>query len=190
MEVHLRSADGLPIEQRKLEVQVQVAAVDALGAEHVVAAPARNGDLGERRGTQQHKRGGQRARPHRAPPGAVGLGLVGRAKSASARSVRRSTSAQRTMILAWPSTVTEADWSPYTTAMAWPRRLQSAWLGWPVLASTVSAVGLADGVGIRFRADRGLEHSALLTGAGPRSAAPSDPLTLGQLGPLGPPAGR
>ena len=29
-----------------------------------------------------------------------------------------------------------------------------------------------------------------LTGAGPRSAAPSDPLTLGQLGPLGPPAGR
>src|SRR6185437_13126921 len=36
------------------------------------------------------------------------------------------------------------------------------------------------------RADRSL----LLTGAGPRSAAPSDPLTLGQLGPLGPPAGR
>src|SRR6185437_6643602 len=29
-----------------------------------------------------------------------------------------------------------------------------------------------------------------LTGAGPRSATPSDPLTLGQLGPLGPPAGR
>src|SRR6185437_14899769 len=33
-------------------------------------------------------------------------------------------------------------------------------------------------------------RSAPLTGAGPRSAAPSDPLTLGQLGPLGPPAGR
>src|SRR6185437_11342376 len=32
--------------------------------------------------------------------------------------------------------------------------------------------------------------STQLTGAGPRSAAPSDPLTLGQLGPLGPPAGR
>src|SRR6185437_13014755 len=38
------------------------------------------------------------------------------------------------------------------------------------------------GVGIRSG-----PRSRRLTGAGPRSAAPSDPLTLGQLGPLGPP---